>query len=301
VRTLKIPRGIFNAVRYTADGEYLVGLHSGWRLRVWATSDFSERYTAPLPGIRYSHWTMQLGGDYAVMSQGVYSLAAMWAAVRATAKRVTAKDLIQEVRHERGSGGRSELVLGPDGKTVYELHMPYASRATSELSVMSVHGEVRQRHEVHPWTRRPAISPDGKCAALLNGDRILLFDFEQRKVIDELHHTAGTERALFSPDGAQLAVGASRSLWLWDLSRRKGERHPAFQTYVEGLAYTPDGSRLAVADRTGEIRVLESATGRQLGCLNFEVGAIHDLAFSPDGMTVAGAGHHDAVVVWDLE
>ena len=54
MRTLTIPRGNFGAVCYTADGAYLVGLHSGWRLRIWATEDLSERFAAALPGVRYA-------------------------------------------------------------------------------------------------------------------------------------------------------------------------------------------------------------------------------------------------------
>jgi WD40 repeat protein len=107
-------------------------------------------------------------------------------------------------------------------------------------------------------------------------------------------------RAQFSPDGAQLAFAAGPRFWLWDVASKEGRDWHDFDDVVEALAYSPDGSHLAVGDRTGEVRLLDPHSGERRGCLNFGVGAVHDLAFSPDGMTVAAATHHNAVVVWDL-
>jgi dipeptidyl aminopeptidase/acylaminoacyl peptidase len=300
VRTLKIPRGVFNAVRYTADGEHLVGLHSGWRLRVWATEDFRERYAAALPGYRHAHGSLGLAGELAVLSQGVYDLTDLWAALRSERGRVNDPALIRAVTLRELESRFAYVTYATDGRVIVRAHWDYPARK-AELGFWDQARLVRSL--ALPCDRHPApvLSPDGGAMAMFSGPHLRLYHRNSGEEVASLGHTDAVNGALFSPDGKQLAVAAGRSLWLWDLASKEGERFPAFDTFVEGLAYSPDGSRLAAADRTGEIRLLEAASRRQLGCLNFAVGAIHDLAFSPDGMTVAGAARDNAVVVWDLE
>lgn len=300
MRTLKIPRGIFNAVCYTADGEYLVGLHSGWRLRVWATSDFSERCAAPLPGVRHAHSAMTLVGDLAVLNQGVYDLADLWAALHRERGHVGTRGLIREMVIRELESTFAYVTYATDGRVVVRAYDNYPARR-AELGFWDRARLVRSLSLPGGSHPAPVLSPDGGTLALFASTHVHLYNCESGEEVARLEHTDVTNRALFSPDGKQLAVAAGRSLWLWDLATKEGERFPAFDTFVEGLAFSPDGSRLAAADRTGEIRLLEAASRRQLGCLNFAVGAIHDLAFSPDGMTVAGAARDNAVVVWDLE
>ncbi|MFO0846649.1 MAG: WD40 repeat domain-containing protein [Gemmataceae bacterium] len=298
MRTLRIPRGNFNAVCYTADGAHLVGLHSGGRLRVWATADFAERFVAPLPVKVPLLETCRLVGDLAVTSRGVYSLGRVWAALSAGPGTVRDRTLIDEV-HLEGRPQWSTLVLSPDGTTIYAVEANYR-RGADDLLRWDLTGQAMARLGLPAMGHHFAVSPDGVTVALLYGMEVFLVGPGESAVLASLPHSDAVQRALFSPDGARLAVGAGRSLWVWDLATRRGERLRAFDKYVSALAFRPDGSLMA-ADNAGEIRHIDPASGRQLACLNFEVGAIHDLAFSPDGMTVAGAGHDNAVVVWDLE
>jgi WD40 repeat protein len=299
VRTLTIPRGIFNAVCYTPDGAYLVGLHSGWRLRIWATEDLGERFAAALPGIRYAHGYLALAGDLAVGDRGVYDLAGVWSALRRGGTVVRDAGLIREVVLKELESQFAYVVYATDGRAVARAYWNFGPRA---MDVSFWSGSRLVRALSFPCDQHPApvLSPDGRALARASRNHVFVYDCTSAQELARLGHTDVANRAAFSPDGQQLAVAAGRSLWLWDLATKEGRRFPAFDTFVEGLAYSPDGSLLAAADRTGEIRLLEAATGKQRGCLNFDVGAVHDLAFSPDGMTVAGAAHDNAVVVWDL-
>ncbi len=148
---------------------------------------------------------------------------------------------------------------------------------------------------------RVIVAPDSRVLVVLERTFARLHDSTTAVEVCRLAHTDGVQLAGFSPDSRWLATGAGRSLWLWEVASGKGKRYPAYQKHVSALAFHPDGTLLAAADRTGEIRVLATAGGHVRTSLNFEVGAIHGLAFSLDSMTIAGAAHRSSVVVWDVE
>jgi WD40 repeat protein len=299
VRVLRIPRGNFNAVAYSADGRFLLATHSGRRLRVWATADLSERYAAQLPGPLYPHRDLAVTGDLAVVTRAVFSLTALYEALGRTTGPVREKGLVREVRLEK-QPLFAFLAASPDGRTI----ACYARKATDAAQAVvwdeqrrPVGSAILAFDTVAP----PAISPDDRTLALCTRSLVVLVDRKGFRGVAQLRHTDIVDRAVFSPDGRWLATSAGRSVWLWDVAGRTGERFPAFQKHVRGLAFHPEGKLLAAGDRVGEIRLWEPSSQRQQGSLNFGVGAVHGLAFSPDGMTVAAAGHDNAVVVWDLE
>ena len=91
-------------------------------------------------------------------------------------------------------------------------------------------------------------------------------------------------------------------MWLWDMATHQAmTRFTAFQKYAEAIAFNPNGRLLGAGSREGEIRLWDTAGCKQVACLNWQIGAIHGLVFSPDGMTAAAAGHKNTIVIWDLE
>ena len=110
-------------------------------------------------------------------------------------------------------------------------------------------------------------------------------------------------RALsFSADGQRLAVGYGRMMRIWNVEESRWlVTCPGHRADVAALAFSPDGTRLlsGSADRTA--RLWETHTGRQLGGWDWQVGPIHAVAVSQDGMTGACGGDKPTVVVWDLD
>jgi hypothetical protein len=111
-------------------------------------------------------------------------------------------------------------------------------------------------------------------------------------------------------DGKVLAAGRYREVLLLDpatgdeLAKIAGQKGP-----VTALAFSPSGSQLAVASglpgTSGEVRVYDippamASTPRQVLVLEAHHDVIQDLAFAPDGQTLATASYDRLVKLWDV-
>src|SRR5688572_9942977 len=69
------------------------------------------------------------------------------------------------------------------------------------------------------------------------------------------------------------------------------------QGAITGVAWSADGLRIATANQEGVVRVLDSATGKEI--LRFASGqAVRGIALSPDGKTLALSQEGKGVSIW---
>ncbi|WP_433519917.1 protein kinase domain-containing protein [Nonomuraea sp. CA-143628] len=117
--------------------------------------------------------------------------------------------------------------------------------------------------------------------------------------------TQGTPegQALLGPGGRTVAVTKPGEAQLWDVATKR-PLGPAVGVIGRdpALAFSRDGGRLAVGDETGT-RIVDPRSGRVLGTL--KVAGVDELAFSPDGRTLAAApvksdGTPGPIELWDL-
>jgi WD40 repeat protein len=167
-----------------------------------------------------------------------------------------------------------------------------------------------------------AFAPDGKTLASAEDYTISLWDVAtgRRRHAFPGHEYPVTSLA-YSPDGTALAAGDGASegaavdgeggtLIVWDLqSRKPRQTFRGHYRAVRSVAWSPGGTLLASGDgfergvRGGidaQIRLWGLAEGRLVRRFPGHSNSVQSLAFSPDGKTLASAGHDARAKLWDV-
>jgi serine/threonine protein kinase/WD40 repeat protein len=164
------------------------------------------------------------------------------------------------------------------------------------------------RTEIQSWMRFVAVHPAGTWIATgaWGQEGIKVWDGSTGRLSQELpsgEHTA----VIFSPDGRWLVAGSEDGYRFW----KTGEWTPGLRIAHDPrsglrdtpsmMAFSPDGSMLALTDPQTAVRLVDSASGRELATLEADNGKeISSLAFSPDATWLAVACGSDSLHVWDL-
>lgn len=194
------------------------------------------------------------------------------------------------------STGEAKVAFSPDGKSI----------VVSRYSVVEIldptTGKIQSKHGLEGVDGHVAFSPDGKTLARGESSRVTLYDFPtmtKRQTLDCKSKTSnGTYAVAFSPHGKLVAVGLYEKVarvfdvdsgkQLFNLEGHKGA--------VWSVAFSPDGKTLATgagdltktfSPRSGEIKLWDLSSGKEIVHKKAHPWYVTSLAFSPDGTTIA--------------
>ena len=106
----------------------------------------------------------------------------------------------------------------------------------------------------------------------------------------------------FSADGNTLASASGNKILLWDVNTRKQLNNFDAVKDINALAFSPDGKTLASSDADGLIQVWNLIPTPQVQTtFSGHRGSINVLMFSPDGKTLASGSADGTILLWNMK
>jgi WD40 repeat protein len=162
---------------------------------------------------------------------------------------------------------------------------------------------------------RPTFSPDGKTLASVFSDGVrdtglVLWDVKTlaRRLAERVHYDAIhiDSIPLYSPDGRWLVVASGDIVHLHNARSRvlawEGALRSPSVKHIDTIAFSPDSKHLLTGGKDDpNVRLWDVRARHVIAQWDWQIGAVNQVAFAPDGMTAAAAGGKGQLVVWDLD
>jgi WD40 repeat protein len=197
-------------------------------------------------------------------------------------------------------GWTTHAAFSPDGKTI--LTVAWNGRRHQIVRRDLTTTEVVQTLNVSPsFIACVALAPGGESLAVGAGTRAEVWDLRTGNLRLSLSHRTPVRALAYSPDGRSLAVAALREVRLWDAATgAPGVALKGHRKVVTDFAFTGEGRVLVSASHDATVRAWDTSSGREISAYDWQIGQVHAIAASPDGMRAA-AGGDALIVLWDLD
>jgi mono/diheme cytochrome c family protein len=177
---------------------------------------------------------------------------------------------------------------------------------TPEEARESITAQAPAVYSLPPVLTALAYSPDGKMLAVSGNREILVHTLDGSAPPKRLHGLS--ERILslaFSNDGSLLVAGGGTpsrfgEIQFWDLSAVQLRRSVTMTgDTIFGVSLSPDGARAAVGCTDNTVRILDTATGKELNKMGAHENWVLGTVFGVDGKRVVSVGRDGAAKLTD--
>ncbi len=199
-----------------------------------------------------------------------------------------------------GDGGRiGRVTFSPDGATLA------AAGWNGDVQLWDVStSQTRLELRVSPFgATELAFSPDGTKLATGDGVAVRLWDTrsaqELRSIEGQNLHFLGFTGAGRNFLIARYRVRHNGAVTILDGATMAERLDLRLQLHSCGVRLAPDGRRIAVPERDGSVTVRDASSGAVLTRASGLSGTIKDLAFSPDGESLASCDDAGVICTWD--
>ncbi|MEM9004750.1 MAG: AAA-like domain-containing protein [Cyanobacteria bacterium P01_F01_bin.86] len=210
----------------------------------------------------------------------------------------------------------ASVVAAPDNTIV-------TASVDGTVKLWDVQGNEINSFDAHTSISNIALSPDGNTIAAAGlASTVKLWDVQGNEINSLEGHNSFVLSVAFSPDGNTIATAsADHTVRLWDRAGKEintlsAERRimGGYLTGFYSVAFSPDGNTIAAVSSDRDI-IIWNMEGDELNTIeahrntfearNADRGdgtmEILDMAFSPDGNTIATASDDHTVELWNME
>jgi serine/threonine protein kinase/WD40 repeat protein len=182
------------------------------------------------------------------------------------------------------SGDGRQLLVGRNVPAQVEL---YDTATGARLKSLALPGDVIQHC---------ALGRDGGVLAVIlaaGNEKVDLLLFDTRTGVMRWKRSGQFSSVAIHPDGDRLMVaGNARARNFILMKAQDGSDISKLSAFVFSQALSPDGKTLAIGTQTGDLLLLDSATGAELQRGKLHASALRALTWTPDGdlLTMGGEG-----------
>jgi WD40 repeat protein len=167
--------------------------------------------------------------------------------------------------------------------------------------------EIGRIAKVRAAIRSLCVSPDGKTLAGVDDRGACLWDVATGRALPKSPHV-GAWALAFAPAGHRLATGETECVKLWDtetgrllrqLDVDKGGKE-LDERQCRSVAFSTDGKIVGAGCDDGIVRFWDTATGDLVSRLDGHNDHVSEVAFCPDGKSVAVTAGNGTTLIWSL-